>query len=121
MPPKRKYNLPDVDANIGMTLSRIRKENGLTQKELADLTGISQQHQSHYEKGDIHITAEMIVRYSNALNVSCDRLLNTEEQPNKSPVISLRFTKRMQEIERLPEGKKRSILQVLDDLIRANN
>lgn len=121
MPSPKKYDLPDVDKNIGMTLTKIRKENGLTQKELAEMTGISQQQQSHYEKGNIHISAEMIARFSKALKVKSDRILNLEEEEINNSPLSLRFTKRVKELDSLPESKKKSILLVIDEMIRANN
>jgi len=120
MPSKKKYDLPDVDIRIGETLAKIRKENGLTQKELAELTGISQQQQSHYEKGILHISAEMLARFSIALKVTSDKILNLENEEKNNNSLSLRFTRRIKELDSLPEAKKKAVLQVLDDLIRAN-
>lgn len=119
MPSKPKHPLPPIDSSIGTTLARIRKEHGLTQTELAGKAGISQQQLSHYEQGNLHITAEMIVRLSKILHISSDELLNLQET-TASRSLSLRFTRRIKELDALQEHKKKAILQVLDDLIRAN-
>ena len=121
MPSQRKNNLPDVDNKIGITLAKIRKASGLTQTQLAKKTGISQQQQSHYEKGEIHISAEMVVRFANNLKVSTDEILNNVDDKKTDSPLSLRFTRRIKELDTLPEAKKKVILQVLDDMIRANS
>ena len=43
MPSRIKHAIPQVDTTIGETLARIRKDLGLTQVELAEKVGISQQ------------------------------------------------------------------------------
>ncbi|MCP4052605.1 MAG: helix-turn-helix transcriptional regulator [Mesoflavibacter sp.] len=121
MPSRRKNQLPDIDKKIGSKLANIRKENGLTQKQLSEETGISQQQLSHYEKGNLHISAEMIVRLAKKLNITADELLNMKEHQDSTSTLSLRFTRRIRELDALPEIKKKAILQVLDDLIRANS
>ena len=121
MPSRRKNQLPDIDKKIGLTLASIRKENGLTQTQLAERTGISQQQLSHYENGNLHISAEMIIRFTKELKVTSDELLNVKEYKDSTSSLSLRFTRRIRELDALPEIKKKAILQVLDDLIRANS
>ncbi|MBN2863877.1 MAG: helix-turn-helix transcriptional regulator [Bacteroidales bacterium] len=120
MPSKPKHPLPDIDKNIGNTLAKLRKVRGLTQIELAEKAGISQQQLSHYENGNIHITAEMVIRLAEILGITADELLNLQSNSTNS-TLSLRFTRRIRELENLQENKKKAILQVLDDLIRANS
>jgi len=121
MPSRKKNQLPDIDKKIGATLASLRKENGLTQNQLAEQTGISQQQLSHYENGNLHISSEMIVRFAENLNISTDELLNIKEHHDSTASLSLRFTRRIRELDSLPEIKKKAILNILDDLIRANS
>jgi transcriptional regulator with XRE-family HTH domain len=120
MPTKPKNPLPRIDKNIGKNLAEIRKKKGISQVELADKTGISQQLLSHYEIGRLHIAAEMVIRLAQILDVSTDKILNLKDEYTSQSNLNLRFTRRMRELDSLPEPKIKIILQVLDDFIRAN-
>jgi transcriptional regulator with XRE-family HTH domain len=106
---------------IGKHIAALRKSKGLTQTALGDLLGLSQKQITAYETGKTHLTDEMIVRFALALDTSADELLGLKGMKTKSQKPNLRFTRRIRELEHLPEAKKKRILQVLDDLIRANN
>ncbi|AHC14877.1 hypothetical protein L21SP2_1480 [Salinispira pacifica] len=69
----------------------------------------------------MRLSDEMIIRLSVALGISSDQLLGLTEIEQTHSHLSLRITRRMRELDRLPENKKKTILQVLDDLIRANS
>ena len=80
MPNPRKIPLPPLPnkfsiKGIGNRLSNFRKMRGHTQKELAELIGISRSHLSNYESELIHLNDEMIIRFSLALNISADKIL----------------------------------------------
>jgi len=64
---------------------------------------------------------EMVVRFALALKISTDKLLGIKKDQFKKSNPSLRYTRRMREIEKLPEMKRRMILKVIDDLIRVNS
>jgi len=63
----------------------------------------------------------MVVRFAMALGVSSDELLGLSQIDTDQGQPSLRFTRRIRELEQLPEPKKKAILKTLDDLIRANS
>lgn len=70
---------------IGERLARLRKERGFTQKEFAEKTGLIQALISDYERGKLRLNADMILRFSSALEVSTDDLL---QPPVPSPPAS---------------------------------
>jgi transcriptional regulator with XRE-family HTH domain len=123
MPQKPKFKLKKIESDnktIGERISVARKKKGLTQSELALKIGISQRLVSNYEVDRVKISAEMLGQFAVALGVSADQLLglvNFEQVPKE---ISLRFSRRFLEIEKLPETKKKAILNMLDDSIKAN-
>ncbi len=92
----------------------------LTQEGLAEKTGITRKQVSDYERGRSLINHEMIIRFSLALGASADELLDRTAIEIPAGVPSLRYTRRIQELEKLPEQKIKAILKTLDDLIRAN-
>lgn len=63
---------------VGKRIKEIRKQNGLTQKELADKINISQQILSALENGQA-VTDEYLIDLSRALNVSSDYLLGLSD------------------------------------------
>ena len=106
---------------IARRITLLRKGKGLTQTELGEQLGLTQKQLTSYETRKVHLTDEMIVRFALALNTSADELLGLKDMKIKPQTSNLRYTRRMRELEMLPESKKRRILQMLDDLIRANN
>ena len=108
------------DKTIGERISEIRKIKGLTQLELADKVGITRDLLCSYEIGRARIFGEMITKIAVILEVSSDKLLGLEKADEPSEKIGLRYTKRIKEIEDLPEHKKRAVLKTLDDSIKAN-
>jgi len=122
MPQKPKFKLKNIKIDckkIGQHICKIRKINGLTQKELASKIGVSQRLISDYEIGRVKISANMLCHFAFALDVNPNILLGFNKSNNSEKEISLRFTKRIHEINKLPENKKKFILKTIDDLILA--
>jgi transcriptional regulator with XRE-family HTH domain len=123
MPRRPKYKLKllkDNHEKIGIIISRIRKERGMSQLELAEKIGISRKLVTDYETGRIRLYDEMVTMFAIALKVTPDVLLGLKNFDYKKPLPSLRVMRRMREIDELPETRKKSILKTIDDLIRAN-
>lgn len=124
MPRKFKYDLPEIhledNKTVGERISQLRVMRGLTQQELSEKLGIMRVTLADYERGRSRIYDEMIIRIAQALSVSTDRLLGFEKHEELKEGVSLKYTKRIREIEELPEHNRRTILKTLDDLIRAN-
>lgn len=125
MPRIIKDELPDIELvdnkSIGDRISEARKNMGITQQELADTVGIKRALLSEYETGRTRIYGEMIIRISMALHVSPEILLGFKIiQKKEEKTNSLRYTKRIKEIDSLPEHKIKNILRTIDDMIKAN-
>lgn len=60
----------DMRKLIGRNAARIRKERGLTQEQLADRCGLSQQYLSGLERGRRNPTIVTIYEIASALGVS---------------------------------------------------
>ena len=74
---------------IGDRLKKLRKENKLTQKDMAEKLGIHPNTISMYEKGNRNIPSTMIKKISDTFNVSTDYLLRGEEKNEKQEFSSL--------------------------------
>ena len=61
---------------VGLYIKKMRKENGLTQAELADKLNISFQAVSKWETGETLPDTGILLELCNILNISVDTLLN---------------------------------------------
>lgn len=124
MPKKSKLKLMPVHfgkETLGERLARIRKERGLTQKDIADRTGLTQVLVSDYERDRLRLSAEMAVRFVEALGMTTDELLRpgrkSSQPPRRQP--SLKLIRRMEQIESLPVYQQRALLTTIDNFIAA--
>jgi transcriptional regulator with XRE-family HTH domain len=101
----------------GQRLAQVRKLRGYSQQALADELGLSQKQITDYETGRVHMNDEMIVRFSLALKVSADTLLGLKDIDTPETPTNTRFTRRLRELEQLPESKKKAVIRILDEFI----
>lgn len=59
----------------------MRDDNDLKQRELAEILNCSQRVYSNYERGDLDIPTEILIKLSNYYNVSIDYILNNTDNP----------------------------------------
>lgn len=123
MAKKSKLKLMPVDFDketLGQRLARIRKERGLTQKDVAERTGLIQTLVSDYERGRLRLAADMIVRFAVALEISTDELLRPKRgKAAPPPKASRKVLRRLQQIESLPAYQQRALLTTIDNFIAA--
>ena len=108
--------------SIGERIARLRKERGLTQKQLAERIGIIQVLVSDYEKGKLRLHAEMVVRFARALGVKADELLgltgNASEKSGAKP--DLKIMRRLNRIASLPPNEQKIMLRAIDSWLQAS-
>lgn len=61
--------------DIGKRIRSARKQQGMTQEELAEQTNLSVAHISHIETANTKLSLPALIRIANALNVTSDSLL----------------------------------------------
>ncbi len=75
---------------IGISVNKLRKDAGMTLKELSEKTGLSQGFLSKFERGQTTIAVDSLLQIAAALGTSIDQLLaqkGTEESPSKASHI----------------------------------
>ena len=110
--PKKKISLDNM--SIGERIAFFRKKNGLTQKELSEEIGVNRTLIANYELGRAHVYDDTLASIAMALNVSADILLGIKDGINKEKTPSLKITRRLKEIEKLPPNKQKIILRNID-------
>lgn len=121
MPQVSKLNLSPLDfggETLGERITRIRKDRGYTQIELAEKIGIIQSIVSAIERDERKLSAEMAVRFARALDVSLDEMLGSvEEKPKRGRKASRKVLRRLEQIEALPPTQQTALLRTIDTFL----
>lgn len=80
--------MPRYDTKyIGENIKAIRKKNKLSQKQLADLVGVSQAAIYYYESGKRDINMVLLSKIANALNVHISDFFQSEPKKDKMDLL----------------------------------
>ena len=107
---------------FGKGLLELRKARGLTQVELAELTGSTQRAISYYENEAGYPPAAAIIVLAKALRVTTDELLGLEQReagPLEADPNLRRMWKRFQQVAGLPERDQRAVIRLISSLAAA--
>ncbi len=94
-------------------LSTLRKEHGLTQKNLAEQVGVHITQIQRYEKGSIQPTLDVLRRLAIALSVSADLLVFDKDERGADDELKLEF----EAISQFNTEEKAVVRKVLQGLI----
>ena len=102
---------------LGKRIAEYRKEMGLTQTDLAEALGISQQLIAAYEAGLRKIPASMLPVLAKLFAVSLEQLVGIDNKPAKrGPASTLQ--RQIEQIGLMPRAKQKFISEMLDALIQ---
>lgn len=102
--------------DLGTRIAELRKEQNLTQQQLAELMGMSQQSIASWEVGRLRIAVSMLPALARTLGVSVEALIGEEEKPGKrGPTPKL--LQQMERISQLPRTKQRFVMEMLDTVL----
>jgi len=96
-------------------LVRIRKAKGITQRDLARLTGVSPRVVALYETTIKYPTADIVLSLGRALDVSADQLMGRRPMKIKQEV-SRKTIKKAKMLEELPPEALKSVMNMIDTL-----
>jgi transcriptional regulator with XRE-family HTH domain len=102
--------------SIGQRISRLRKDRGMTQKELADVLAVSQPVISDYENDVIRIHADMLIPLSQTLNTTADELLGLKPEGKSTDPTNnnRRLLRRLKEIDKLSKRDQEALFRTID-------
>lgn len=101
---------------FGKRIAGLRKEQGLTQTQLGELLGVSQQQVASFEAGRRRVTVAMLPEVARALGVSVEHLLGVKAENGKRGPTP-RLQQQLQRITRLPKAKQRFVIEMLDTVL----
>ena len=95
-------------------IKMLMEERGLTQKELANLSGITEASMSKYLSGERTPRIDVIVNLANALHVTTDELIGNDIEDNKMDLIRLK-TVLARGMETMSDEDKKELIKFLLD------
>ncbi|MDR0809689.1 MAG: helix-turn-helix domain-containing protein [Gemmobacter sp.] len=101
---------------LGARIAQRRKTQDLTQAELGDLVGVTQQQIASFETGRRRMPISTLPLLAKALSVSIETLLSEDAKPAKrGPVPQIQ--RQLEQLRQLPKVKQQAIMQVIDSVI----
>ncbi len=105
---------------LGTRLAALRKEAGLTQTQLGQSVGLSQQMIADYESGTRqHIPLCRLISLAEALGVDLNQVVteNVESQRKRGPAP--RVQQLVERIHRLPKPRQKFVEEMLENALQA--
>lgn len=103
------------EGSFGQRLAELRNDAGLSQRQLANVTGISYRMIAYYEGRDTLPPGHALPLLADALGVTVDRLVGKKsETPPRRSAVSQRLLRRLQQLERLPLRERKALLAIID-------
>lgn len=105
---------------LGQRIAHLRKAHDLTQQQLAELLGISQQTLAHYEVGRLRVAVAMLPALATTLATTVESLIGDASKPAKrGPAPKLQ--QQLDQISQLPKSQQRFVIQMLDTVLAQAN
>lgn len=104
---------------ISERIQLLRKQNGLSQNELANLVGISKAQMSRYISKDVQPPADILKKMADTLSISVDFLLSGDtNQKAFDNLTHVEVLQQYKEVDGLPEEERKTVVKVIAALIR---
>jgi len=110
MPPRVKHREPFAER-----LVQIRKANGLSQYDLARMSGISNRMIAYYETRVKNPSSAIVMRLAKALKVNIPELMG-QKPLNIKEEVSRKTIKKAKMLEELPPEAQKSVMKMIDTL-----
>ena len=104
---------------LGERIAQARQAAGLSQKQLAERLGVSQQMVGYLEVRPVAIRPELLTKLSAALGLPVEELLGAADQKRQPTGPTGRVRRVFEEVSRLPRKRQQRIVGVVEDMLTA--
>ena len=104
---------------FGKRLFDARRKKGISQQEAAELMDIAQQTYASWERREVAIKPEDVVKLSEILDTSVHGLLGCEEQQTDSKAPTGKLRRLIDEVRLLPRYQQQRVIATLEDALLA--
>lgn len=108
----------DFFKQLGAKIASLRKEQQITQVQLAEILGISQQHMASFEKGIRKVPSSMLPTLAEVLAVSVEELIGITPTHGKKRGPAPKLLKQVEQISQLPKSKQKFVMEMLETVIQ---
>lgn len=77
----------NIKKDFGQRIKELRNKKGITQYQLAEMTGIDPKHMSHIETGRSFPKADLIEKFANALDIDYTELFKTQHLDDRKILL----------------------------------
>lgn len=104
-------------AALGGRIARLRKEQDITQVQLAELIGITQQTINSYETGRRRVPVSLLPALAQRLGVAVEALLADDSKAAAKRGPAPKLQQQMDRITRLPRARQQFVMQVIESVL----
>jgi transcriptional regulator with XRE-family HTH domain len=104
---------------LGERIALARQAAGLSQKQLAERLGVSQQMVGYLEVRPVAIRPELLTKLSAALGLPVEELLGKVDRKRHPTGPTGRVRRVFDEVSRLPRKRQQRIVSVVEDMLTA--
>jgi transcriptional regulator with XRE-family HTH domain len=115
---KMTQNDNDFFKQLGAKIASLRKEQQITQVQLAEILGISQQYMQAFEAGRRKVPSSMLPTLAEVLAVSVEELIGIAPTNGKKRGPAPKLLKQVEQISQLPKSKQKFVMDMLDTVIQ---
>lgn len=102
---------------LGARIAQLRKEQNITQAQLAETLDISQQTMNAYEMGHRRVPVSALPTLAHALATSVEDLIGAAPTAAKKRGPAPKLQQQMERIAKLPKTKQKFVIDMLDALL----
>lgn len=103
---------------LGARIAQLRKEQNITQAQLAETLDVSQQTMNAYEMGNRRVPVSALPILAHALAVSVEDLIGTTPATaTKKRGPAPKLQQQMERIAKLPKTKQKFVIDMLDAML----
>jgi len=104
---------------LGSRVAELRKAQGITQIQMAEALGVSQQTVNSYEVARRRIPASMLTTLAKMLAVTVDDLIGEPtKKANGKRGPAPKLQQQMERVSRLPRSKQKFVIEMIDTVLQ---
>jgi transcriptional regulator with XRE-family HTH domain len=105
-------------AELGIRVAELRKTQNITQVQLAEALGVSQQTVNAYEMGHRRVPVSSLPVLAKTLAVSVEELIGTAQPASRKRGPAPKLQQQIERIQRLPKSQQKFVMQMLDTVLQ---
>ena len=102
---------------LGKRVAHLRKEQGLTQQQLAEQFGIAQQTLAHYKGARLRVPTSMLPQPAQIFAVPVDVLIGQHAACKSKRGPAPKLQQHIDAISQLPKPKQRFVMEMLETVL----